>query len=65
MITMKERKKSFSPEEFFRKKSVVVAGVLFSALLLGEKVLTVNNLLALALVSLGIIIVNYYDRKTA
>ena len=65
MITMKERKKSFSPEEFFRKKSVVVAGVLFSALLLGEKVLTVNNLLALALVSLGIIIVNHYDRKTA
>ena len=38
--------------------SIPVFGVLFSALLLGEKVLTVNNLLALALVSLGIIIVN-------
>ena len=38
--------------------SIPVFGVLFSALLLGEKVLTVNNLLALVLVSLGIIIVN-------
>ena len=38
--------------------SIPVFGVLSSALILGEKVLTVNNLLALVLVSLGIVIVN-------
>jgi len=45
--------------------SIPVYGVVFSALLLNEHVLTVQNLAALVLVSAGIVIVNLRNDKNS